>query len=174
MAKIKLHRLHKIKIHKNRWLIWALAYVLFVGIAMTGYLKVSDINFDTSLSADSTLQAQHSYTDARLGFGVRYPADWSIQADSAQSITFFPSDNASDGITVSVADPASEKSIRKALNIWSEDLVNIGTTPAAKIINNLGKGHYETVILAPYNHKLYVLRGNENLVGRMLLTFHFL
>lgn len=169
MAKTKLHHLHKIKIHNNRWLIWAIAYIAFVAIAMLGYLKLANLELETS---DSNFTPMHSYTDQRLGFGLRYPADWSIEAASS-SIAFLPSEISSDGVTVSVAIPGSESSIRSKLNVKKEVPVSFNSITATKIKNDLGNGHSETVVLAPYNKKLYVIRGSEQLVDNLLQTFYF-
>src|SRR4051812_23659376 len=113
MPKTKFRKLHKIKLHHNRWLIWAIAYILFVAVAVIGYLKVSNINIDAENSAENVFTAAHSYTSNNLQFALRYPSTWSIEADSATSISFLPNDTEDSGVTVLVADPSSEKSIRK-------------------------------------------------------------
>lgn len=172
MAKIKLKKLHKVKIHHNRWLIWAIAYVLFVTIALVGYLQVSDLNFDAQ-NAETNFQSWHNYTDARLGFTARYPASWSIEADNS-GITFVPSDIAQAGATVSVMPTAYEKVLRKSLKIISENKINLGSDVASKIVNDLGGGQMETLILDVHNYKLYVIRGGNSYVQQLLLTFHFL
>src|SRR3989344_1733447 len=114
MAKRKLYHLHKIKIHHNRWLIWALAYALIVALALISYIKISDLNI--SSEADSVFSSFHSYSDSRLGFGVRYPADWAIEAE-ASSVTFLPPELSDSGVTVTVADPSSSVGIRKKLKL---------------------------------------------------------
>ena len=172
MAKTKLRKLYKIKVHKNRWLIWAIAYVVIVTLALFGYVKVSDLNFDTQMTGN-TYQPLHSYNDARLGFGVRYPADWSIGVDSNSSVTFFPSEINLDGVTISVVDPVSEKFIRQDLKIRKESSTFVDGSIGRKIINDIGDNHAETVVLALKDHKLYVIRGSDNLVSKVLLTFRF-
>ena len=169
MAKTKSYKFHNIKIHDNRWLIWAIAYLLFVAIAMLGYLKIANIDLESS---ENSYSPMHSYIDARLGFGLRYPADWSIEASNS-SIAFLPAQTSDAGVTVIVTTPDAEKSIRKALNIIKEITTTLDNTPASKLINDLGDGHSETVVIAPYNRKLYVVRGSGNLVEKLLQTFYF-
>jgi hypothetical protein len=171
MAKRKLHHLHKIKVHHNRWLIWAVAYVLFVTIAIVGYLKVSDLNLDAE--SQNTYQPTHVYNDKRLGFALRYPADWSIEASSNTSITFLPNDLMDEGVVVSMVPPTAETAIRKALTVVYEVPVTVGDISGTNIISDLGDDHTESVVLIKYNSKLYVIRGSENYVNKILLTFHF-
>lgn len=166
-----IYRLHKIKIHHNRWFIWAIAYVIIVAIAMVGYIKVSEIKEETQ-NAESVYQPWHNYNDAKLGFGVRIPADWSIEAD-ASAISFAPTNSSDLGVSISVISPTAEKSLRKSLKISQETEISLDDNPSQKIKNNLENGHSETIILAVHNKKLYVLRGTDSLVQKLLLTFHF-
>ncbi|MBX4187335.1 MAG: hypothetical protein KW802_03745 [Candidatus Doudnabacteria bacterium] len=169
MAKTKSRKFHKIRIHHNRWLMWALAYFIFVAIALLGYLKIANLDLESSVM---DFQPMHSYTDKRLGFALRYPADWSIEAANA-SISFVPSNTADDGVNVSVTTPNQESSIRRTLKIKKEVSVTFNAVTATKLTNDLGNGHYETVILAPYNKKLYVIRGTAQLVDNLAQTFIF-
>jgi hypothetical protein len=170
MAKTKLHKLHKIKIHHNRWLIWAIAYLLFVGIAMLGYLKIANLDLENS---ENNYIPMHSYSDARLGFAMRYPADWSIEASNT-SIAFLPAGSSDAGVTVSVLNTTAESSLRKSLQIKKESKITLDNRQSTKIINDLGQGHTETVILTNYNNKLYVFRGSDDLVSKLGLTFYFI
>ncbi|MEJ0021323.1 MAG: PsbP-related protein [Candidatus Doudnabacteria bacterium] len=172
MAKTKLSKIHKIVIHPNRWLIWTIAYAVIVTVALVGYIKVTDVSFEAQV-AENTFYPWHNYKDSRLGFDVRYPADWSIEADSNSAITFVPSTNSDEGVTVEVTSPDSEKAIRKTLKISSEVSTQLDDMPAQKIANDLGMGHSETVILALHGNKLYVIRGTDAFVRQLQLTFHF-
>lgn len=169
MAKTKLHRLHKIKIHDNRWLIWAIAYLLFVAIALIGYLKIATLDFD---STENTFSPTHSYKDERLGFSLRYPATWSIEASNS-SVAFLPSEISDEGVSITVTTPNTESSIRRALKNSTETAVTVNNIPAKKLTNDLGNNHTETVVLISYNGKLYVLRGSNNHVEKLLQTLSF-
>ncbi len=170
MAKRKLHHLHKIKIHHNRWLIWAISYTLIVTIALVAYVKISELWLDSE--AENVYAPQHSYTDQRLGFALRYPADWSIEAAST-SVIFMPTEGDDDGVTVSAVVGGSDIAVRKSLKISAETTVSVGGVTGIKIANDLGMDHTETVILAHHNGKLYIIRGSEVLVQKILPTFHF-
>src|SRR5258708_1919114 len=169
MAKTKKYKFHKIKVHQNRWLIWAIAYVVFVAIAMVGYLKIANIDLENS---ENSYSPTHRYSDVRLGFVLRYPADWSIEASTA-SIAFLPPLTSDAGVTVTVTTPAAEKSIRMTLNITKETAITLNNTSASKLINDLGNGHSETVVIIPHDRKLYVVRGSGKLVEKLLPTFYF-
>lgn len=176
MAKKKhpIFRLHKIKIYPNRWLIWAIAYALIVAVAMVGYIKVSEINFETAQIAENQFQPWHSYINHSLGFSLRYPADWSIEATNSSAVTFIPSNSTDAGVTVAVAKPSAQKALQKSLKILSKTSTILDGQPATKILNDLGSNHSETVILTVVNKQLYVVRGTNSLVAKLMLTFNFL
>ncbi len=173
MAKTKLHRLHKIKVHPNRWLIWSIAYAVIVAIAMWGYINVSDINFDQQFNAENSYQSSHAYNDNNLGFGLKYPAGWSIEAGGS-SVSFVPSDSAEEGVTVTRMALGAEKSIRSASKIIREKTITVDGITAVKYTDNLGNGALESVVLIKYSGNLYVIRGSSKLVDQILLTFRFL
>ena len=176
MAKIKLHRLHKIKIHKNRWLIWALAYAVIVTIAVVGYIKVSDINFVNQDILNKVLITSRSYTDHRLGFGVRYPSDLGIESSNPSTVIFWSTDSKPEGVsvTVSVNPTSAEKAIRKSLKIVSETRTTVDGISAALITSTIAPGATESVVLVRANNQLYEIAGNPPLVQRFLVTFHFI
>lgn len=169
MAKTKSRKFHKIRIHHNRWLIWAIAYMLFVTIALVGYLKVSDLNFDSD-SAQNQFEPSHSYNDQRLGFSLRYPADWAIEAD-IDSVSFSPNDLTKYGVTVTQTVPSAEGAIRRTLKISSETTVQVDSVKGYKLTNDLGNGNSESVVIVPHKQKLFVIRGPEFFVQKMLMTF---
>jgi hypothetical protein len=76
-------------------------------------------------------------------------------------------------VSVEVIDPKFEKTILKSLDILNETSTKIDNTPAVKITNNLGLGFTETVILATQNNKLYVIRGTDSLVQKLMSGFRF-
>lgn len=172
MAKIKLRKIHKIKIHPNRYLIWAIAYLLFVAIAMLGYLKVVNLGLENE-GSESVFKPLHAYANSSLGFGLRYPADWSIEAGNS-TVAFLPSAVSDEGVTVSVLASSSEAGIRKTLNITKESSIQINNSSASKIINNLGQNHSETVVIVPHGKQIYVIRGSGVLVDRLLQTFYII
>jgi len=173
MAKSKKVPFHKIRIHDNRWFLWAIAYLLIVALAMVGYLTVSTLNFDTNNTSITDLRLLHSYNDQRLGFGLRYPVDWSIEAGEF-SISFLPNAIADEGVTVAQLPLTGEKILRKTLKIVNEEYATLGTEPATRIINDLGLGRQEVLIIAHHLSKLYVMRGSDGFVNKLSSTFHFL
>lgn len=173
-SKYKFNKLYNIKLHSNRWLIWAIAYALIVAVAVIGYIQVSEINFETGQIAENQFQPWHSYTDHSLGFSLRYPTDWSIEATNSSNVTFIPANSTDAGVTVQVAKSSAQKAFQKSLKILSQTKTALDGQPAIKIMNDLGKGHSETVILAVYKTKLYIMRGTDSLVAKLMLTFNFL
>ncbi|OGE87756.1 MAG: hypothetical protein A3J07_03525 [Candidatus Doudnabacteria bacterium RIFCSPLOWO2_02_FULL_49_13] len=172
MAKQKhpIYRLHKIKVHHNRWLIWAIAYVLFVAIALIGYIKVSD-EAQSSQVAEQTFVSWHTYENPKLGFSLRYPASWAVEADEVSAI-FAP--ESGQGIEVSVYKPNAERTIRKPLNVISESPVMVDGVKATGIVNDLGGGRVEGVVLAKTDRHIYVIRGSKSDINKILLTFNLI
>jgi hypothetical protein len=92
MAKKKhpIYRLHKIKIHPNRWLAWTIAYAVIVAIALIGYITVSEVNFESQI-AENEYHPRHFYQNTRLGFSANFPADWAIESDvNLNMVSFVP------------------------------------------------------------------------------------
>ena len=174
MAKTKLRKFHKIKIHHNRWLIWAIAYVVLVSAALVYYVKISDLNIDADNTAQGWFQASRSYSDKRLGFSVKYPTSWSIEADSNTAINFVPDNPKDEGVTVTVVITSFEKSIRASLDIAKESTIYVDGVEAKKITNDLGKNVFETVVLATEKQNLYVIRGSNSFVDKFLANFRFI
>jgi hypothetical protein len=172
MAKRKLHHLHKVKIHHNRWLIWAISYALIVAVALVAYIKISDINIDAE--SQNNYESWRSYKDSTLGFGLRYPGSWAIEADSSNSVNFLPSETSDGGVNVTITPLSSETSIRRTLKIAEETGIMVNKIPAVEIKNDLGNSHGETVVMVKYRNQLYVVRGSEDHVKRILETFYFL
>jgi hypothetical protein len=171
--KYKLHQLHKIKVHHNRWLAWSIAYVIIVAIALIGYIKVSDINFQSFMSADNSFSPARMFTSKKLGFSIKYPNEWAIEENTDSSVNFAPNDSEDEGVTVSVSALSAEKALRKTLKIKNETTIMVGGSPAQQISNDLGSNHIETVVLAKHSNHLYVIRGTNSLVSKLLLTFNF-
>lgn len=172
-GKQPIYRFHKIKVHDNRWLIWAIAYSLIVAIATVGYIKVTDLQFEKQY-ADTEFRPWRSYTNSGLGFSVKYPADWSIESDDASSLTFLPTDSPDAGVTVIVTQPSAESEIRSGLNIRKEGRTILDGVNSAFISSALENGHSEAIIMSLHDHKLYVIRGTESFVKKLALTFHYL
>jgi len=178
MAKNKhpIFRMHKIEIHPNRWLVWAVAYMVFVAIALVGYISISNINFDTDvLVAENKYQPWRNYSNRELGFSLRYPGEWSIEAQSHTSVDFVPSDPFRPEVNLTVYSESEERDIRRALNIVSEKESELGGEPAVEIVNRITAGTaVETVLITSHNKKLYVFRGQSSSVRYFAQAFSFL
>ena len=174
--KYQLSQLHKVQVHHNRWFIWALVYLIFIFIALSGYLKVSDIKTDTQeLAADSNFSPRHTYSNKNLGFSLRYPPDWAIEAGSDTSVDFLPAVLSYPGVNVSVYDAADEPEIRQALGIKVEKPLTLDGQRGSVVTSLLkGSNVEETVVLVQNEGRLYVIRGPAGVVDEFIITFNFL
>jgi len=166
-----IYRLHKIKVHHNRWLIWAIAYCLIIAIGLLGYIKISQ--YKEPVVADNQFLPWHKYISKAGHYSVRYPFDWAVEADDATQTSFVPTNSSDAGVSIAVLDPTAEKSLRKTLKIASESRTNLDGDDSALINNSLGNGHLETIIMSLHNHRLYVIRGTDGLVKQLSMTFNF-
>lgn len=167
-----IFRLHKIKIHPNRWLIWAIAYAIIVTIAVVGYIKVSEVNFESQV-AENQYSPWHNYKDNKLGFGIRYPAEWAMETTDNSVISFTPTKSPDEGVSVAVLKPSAENAIRGNLKISEESRITLDGNRAVRIVNDLGNNYFETIVMAIRGQRLYVLRGTDALMQELLLTFYF-
>jgi hypothetical protein len=174
--KYKLAHVHKIKIHYNRWLIWAVAYLLFIFVSLLGYIQVTDLNLETEhFLAESAFTSWHPYRNQDLGFSLRYPADWSIEPDSENGIDFVPEDLSRAGVNISVYDPSDYNAIRRSLEIDSEDPILVDGVKGTEISSLLAEGKTrETFVIVENNDNLYVLRGPRVAVRQFVQTFNFI
>lgn len=155
-------------------MIWAIAYVIMVAVAMWGYIKVSDIKFEAQVQATNIFSPTHSYNDHRLGFGIRYPASWSIEVESSSTVLFVPTDTADVGVSIMQVDVSAEKLLRESLDIVAESVVFVDGIKATMLVNDLGNRVRETVVLVIRKDKLFVISGSQHSVEQTLLTFRFL
>ena len=174
MRKIKLRHLHKIKIHHNRWLIWALSYAIFITIALVGFIQVTNVGFEDQIAAENEFMAWRSYRDQRLGFAVNYPGDWSIEVGSSASVNFAPIDRPADGVIVAKLNSHNEDEIRASMQIVGEKSVTIEGFSGSMITNDIGDGTYKVAVLVKKNSNLYVINGDPGFVEKFLVTFRFI
>lgn len=174
--KYQLSQIHKIKVHHNRWLIWTIAYLFFIFIAVLGFIQVSTINFDTEeLMAESSFEPWHHYKNNELMFSLRYPSGWSIEPASQTSVDFMPVELARPGVNVSVYGAGDERKVRAVLDIQSEKELEVGGVMGTEIVNQLdSSGTTETIVLIENEGRLYSIRGTAGSVRAFLQTFTFI
>lgn len=166
-------RLHKIKVHKNRWLVWAFFAALAAGVALVGYIKVSDVDFENQVFNYSDTKLWRTYSDGRLGFSLKYPMNWGIEA-MGEGIEFSDTSNPQNNVTVFVYDASAERSIRQSLNIEKEEKIRIDSVEGRRIENAITSKVMEDVVLIKSGDRLYVIRGSGNMFDKVVTSFNFL
>jgi hypothetical protein len=168
-----IYRLHKVKVHRNRWLIWALVYALIVTIVLVWYITLTNVNYEEE-PAVSQFQVWHTYSNKPLGFSLRYPSTWAVESERSSVFHFVPNDSRDEGVSITVGKPSDENAFRKILHIQNETPTTLDNVPAREIINYIGANNTETIIIATHQNKLYILRGSDDLLRKLLLTFNFI
>jgi hypothetical protein len=176
MKKFKKHikRLHKIKIHDNRWLAWAIALTVIACFALWSYIKVTDYAIDYQ-AMDSALITNNGliYKDNVLGFSLYHPRDWGVESDVRTTIIFNDPQNNGAGMTVSLYEPKDESQLRKSLKIAGERDVILNGEKGKRLIVSDGQKTVETMVLVQHEGRLYVIRGNTPWFDHVLSSFRF-
>lgn len=168
-----IYRLHKIIVHPNRWLVWAIAYTILVAAALVSYIRISEINIEIQ-TADNQFQSWRIFTNPSLGYSLRYPPDWLVEIADDKTIHLVPGNSIYEGVNLIVTEPSAETEIRNGLEISDEIRTSLDGKRAVKIINSYGGGYSESVVMALRSGRLYVMRGPDTMIQKLLLTFRFL
>ncbi len=174
MKRIKKHirQLHKIKIHHNRWFIWAIVVSFVVMVSLLSYIKVSSLLFDEYLSYPAILDDYGiNYRDNRLGFAMRHPNNWGIESTEENIVEFSDSKNLDEIISVAVYEAGDEAAVRGTLSVKSEKSIMVNGNSARELTVKTAAGGMETVVLLNKNGSLYVIRGASPFFGSVLSTF---
>ena len=176
MKKLTLKRkLHEIRLTEHRFLVWVLAVSIFVGIALVGYIVVTDEEFvRVAVEHKSDVNAWKNYRNRTLGFSLRYPPTWVLESPEPNLILFESSEDLTEQVSVSVLEAQDEPAIREALNKVEEELVPVGEIDGPRIVNRLASGEREIVVLVQPAERLFVIRGTSNYFDDIISTIKFL
>lgn len=166
-----LHKHLKRKIHKNRWLVWAIVVMILTAASLVSYIKVTDINFERESVFSPHPLAWQSYRNYSQDYSLRFPPAWGIE--SAIDAIIFSDSNGKDEVAVAVFAPSSEPAVRRTLNIGSEESMKVGGVSAVRIKNMVSDDAYETVILVKTNGRLYKISGFGNYFDPIVSTVKF-
>lgn len=170
--KTSWRHVHKIKVHENRWLAWAISLALLACAALVAYIQVTNINFETQM-ADSAYTASSSslFTNKSEGYTIRYPKNWSLETDGENSISFVNSSNYNEYFNITVYDSSEERTVRQSLFQTEEEDVSINGLSGVKI--SQGRNQPESVVMIENDDRLYVFRGRGDIFERIIRTFKF-
>lgn len=171
MARKNIVRKLQTKLHKNRWLMWAIAFSVISTFALVAYIKVTDKFLESELYASLDSDNWRTYRDNRLGFSLRYPSSWGIEAQG-NTVEWTDPKRFGEDLSVSVMALSAESGIRSSLDNEREDRISVDSVSAAKIYNNVG-GSVEKVVLVRRQGQLFVIRGTNPLFDRVLSLLKF-
>ncbi len=176
MKHIRKHfkRLHKVRVHENRWLMWAISLSIIMFIGLIGYINISSYKFDTDM-ADPAYLSRHGsvYKDAQRGFLLNHPRSWGVEAEAPNIINFIDPYNFGKSITVGLYAPADEAALRKSFVVEKETKVTLSgvDTVQLQVVAGIEK---KKVILVEHLGTLYMISGNSEWFGGIVRTFVFL
>ena len=157
--------LHKIVIHPNRYLIWALVFTFIVAFGLVAYISIGNINQDSELGLNQDLRFWHSYKDEFMTF--RYPAEW--LADPGPGYIGFGSKDTDVFIIYSYtsSDPAYEN----YLKLSGVKQITIGGKSGIEVADYTKDR--QRIAFVKDGNRLYEFRGTTGLFDKILRTVHF-
>jgi hypothetical protein len=177
MKHIKRHikRVQKIKVHHNRWLIWAVSLTVIACFMLLSYIKITDYVLDYQ-SMDTALINDNGviYKDNVLGFSLYHPKDWGVESEVRDTITFNDPKNNGAGLEVSLYELDDERALRDVLEISREQTVFVDDQKGARLTVTDGRKTIESVVLVPHDGMLYVIRGSTAWFDQVLSSFKFI
>jgi hypothetical protein len=175
MPKRSLHwkRLHKIKVHHNRWLVWTIAIAVLVCSAVLAQIQISNIHFETQMgwgvdSASNWVTFKHKSD----GYSIKYPRTWAVEMDTPLGVSFVNLENYNEFVSVAAYPVSEEPVIRRELTIARQVEVKVAGHNAVMVVQR--RDPSEAAVLVKDGDKLFVIRGRsdkfERIVGNIKFT----
>ncbi|HEX5429638.1 MAG TPA: hypothetical protein VFX17_00985 [Patescibacteria group bacterium] len=162
----KRKKIHKIVIHPNRYLIWALCIALMATIALVAYIRISTI-LDTQTSVDQGPNTQWlNFQDANLS--LRYPSSWLVEEDLT-SVSFGTSNQ--DLFLVSVQTPPDASAYASFAKTSGVEPVTVDGISGILLPKDDTTG--EQIAFAKTSQSLFEFRGSTPLFSQILATVKF-
>lgn len=171
-TKVNWRQLHKIKVHHNRWLIWAIAAAVFACAALVGYIKVTGITFDSQMFFGQTTSSNWAtFRHNSIGYSLKYPRTWGVEADDESTLSFVNPADPNEYFSVSVYPISAEKTVKNSLfNTKQQEVVVSGHEG---LMISQDKSQAENVIMVKDDNDLYVLRGRGAYFNRIVDSFRW-
>lgn len=172
-------------IHPNRWLFWTIAALIIAGFAVMVLVQQALLEIDEHVAQisnsgprwiDPDYPGWHSFRPEGFGIAIKYPAGWQVEIDrfDANTLTLENSKDFDENITITVADPKTEKLIRQSLKIESEEDILIDGEKGARLRGEDAQDKATAnVVLVKHNGKLYFLAGAAEQFERILASVKF-
>jgi len=175
MAKLKKEKrnwkhIHKVRVHENRWLLWAVASTIIAASALIAYIQVSNVHFETQVGFnDPIVNSWTSFSNRVYGYTLRYPKSWAIEADSASGMSFVSPVDANEYFSVTVYPVSAERDVRTTLSSIDEEATVVAGMGAERL--TLRNNRAENVILLKVDDDLFVLRGKSAAFDKIVESF---
>ncbi len=168
MAKRKT-KFHKIVIHPNRFLVWAVVIALLVTGMLVSYIYIGNLKVDSELAVNTDVHYWHTYRDANVTF--RYPAEWLIDPGTGY-VGFGPKNQ--DSFLIFSYPAANDPAYTNYLKSANVRQITIDGKPAIRVIDNSSGKNFQRIAFVKNGKRLYELRGTTDLFDQILRTIHFL
>ena len=158
-------KFHKIIIHPNRYLIWALVSALFVAIGLVAYIYIGNVNQDTDLTISPDVTFWHTYKDAALTF--RYPGEWFVDPGEGY-IGFGPKDR---DVFLVYSYTGADAAYSSYLNSDNVEPIIIDGKDGIRVRDSFATN--EHIAFVKNLGKLYEFRGSTGAFDKILSTVRF-
>ncbi|MGE5298000.1 MAG: hypothetical protein ACM3KM_02470 [Acidobacteriaceae bacterium] len=172
MGNTKKTPIHLVRVLEDRWFAWTIVLTVVILVALSAYVTFNNYSIDRDMEYSTVKHDRGTlYRDAYLGFSVKHPVTWAIEAEKRNIITLVDPKNYGESITVSVLDPADKNSVIKALPVASSyDIAVSGET--VKFYNlKTDKNTDKFAVVLEKNEKLFLIKGNSQNIQEFLSTF---
>ncbi|MBX4204704.1 MAG: hypothetical protein KW788_00775 [Candidatus Doudnabacteria bacterium] len=166
MAK-KRKKFHKIVIHPNRYLLWAVAVMVITAAALVSYIYVTNITTDLSLRQETNMAYWHSYKDANLS--LRYPADWLVDVGTGY-IGFGPKND--DAFLVYSYSPPNDPAYDSYSKLAATRAIMVDGLVGIRVPTDPNTS--QKIAFVKTSKRLYEFRGTTNQFDAVLNSVRFL
>ena len=188
-----------IVIYPNRYLIWAVVFVIIVSASLVAYIKITDILFESENVPVSNIKPVSNedwkiYTNSKYGFSFKYPSEQGkvCQPDNPNSVQINPSCEGREGypgirVYVSPNDPniiaKFETSFKnKKVRNFAQQNIKVDGIDAVEfsgsLTDELGVDLLFKQVIFNYNGHLYDINDyyyiDKSYLDQILSTFKFI
>lgn len=170
----RIAKIHKVTIHPNRWLVWALLISALGCSGLIFYIAMDKNQTDIEMMQYAPVIRQAiKYSDSRLGFSIKHPASWDAEAGEASTVSFLDPGNYGQWVSITVSDRNTIKSLRASLDPFMEKTILLDGEQALYSATG-SRNSPEYIVSTVHLGRHYIIRGSGKMFDSVLATFKFL
>lgn len=170
--KRKWPKFHKIKLHNNRWMIWAVIVMALSASMLLAYIEIVKTQFVEDVNYLKQVKNWRAYKDGADNYEFLYPRNWVLEFESSDNVfSLVNPDDVNEYFTITRYDVAEEKELKQAIATVNEKTINLNGVNATQIVPD--KRLSENLVLIKQGKFLYTLQAKGRDGNRILSMFKF-